>query len=398
MNFAFEYALSNTLPVLWVDTTYSNMVRYIQIYLMPLLKLLPDILWSWDKQLSQVNINKSFIDFKSAERPANIEGFSYGLVILNEAGIILRNKNLWLESIAPMLLDYKESRAFIGGTPKGKRYRNGKHFFYELYTKAVESRTERYSAFNFSTYDNPLIDLEEVRELESDLPKYLRAQEIYGKFVENETGEIIKSSWWRELPQGFNLTKGSNGRRLIYQSWDTAFKKNEENDYSVCTTWAVLPNMYVLIDAFVGRLEFPELKKKFVELADRFKPVNILVEDKASGQSLIQEIQRNTRLPIKPIKPVGDKIARVNSITPLFESGRVGIVPFSDVEIPDNTFCNDADDLSQCVREYIINECADFPNGEHDDAVDSMSQFLIYAKDNVVAASGGMIHVKRKLK
>jgi len=85
----------------------------------------------------------------------------------------------------------------------------------------------------------------------------------------------------------------------------------------------LIGNCYYLIDMWRERVEFPELKKKVIELYERDKPNEILIEDKASGQSLIQKLQRNTRLPIKVIKADTDKISRVHSITPLIEAGKV---------------------------------------------------------------------------
>ncbi|MDZ7763210.1 MAG: hypothetical protein U5K00_02120 [Melioribacteraceae bacterium] len=102
---------------------------------------------------NDLKILNSICDFRSADKPENLEGFGYKLIILNEAGIILRNKNLWLESIYPMTLDYKDSKVFIGGTPKGKYHKNEKHLFYELYHK----NNEAWKSYNFSTYDNPSV-------------------------------------------------------------------------------------------------------------------------------------------------------------------------------------------------------------------------------------------------
>jgi predicted phage terminase large subunit-like protein len=165
------------------------------------------------------------------------------------------------------------------------------------------------------------------------------------------------------------------------QSWDTAFKKNEENDYSVCTTWKVADNGYYLIDLWRGRVEFPELKRKAIELNERFRPNEILIEDKASGQSLIQELLRETRLPIKPIKVSTDKISRVHAITPLIEAGKVFLIQ----------------DARSEMLEAVLSECEDFPNGEFDDVVDSISQFLNNEKEKYEPNLNSIIHLPRKI-
>jgi predicted phage terminase large subunit-like protein len=136
-------------------------------------------------------------------------------------------------------------------------------------------------------------------------------------------------------------------------------------------------NGYYLLDLWKDRVEFPELKRKVVELSERHNANEILIEDKASGQSLIQELQRNTRLPIKAIKVEQDKIARVHAVTPLIEAGRV-FLPEGKV----------------WLKEFI-EECENFPNGEYDDVVDSVSQFLLNVKSRGVADYKGMVHVRR---
>lgn len=346
------------IKVLWVDTIYANIERYIERYFFPVLKNLDRSWWSWRSIKNDLRILNSVCDFRSADRPENMEGFGYHLIIINEAGIILKNRKLWEESIAPMMLDYK-AEVLIGGTPKGKRHKNQNHLFYELFKEASERRKEGWKSFHFTTYDNPLLDKEEIEQLEKDLPYNLRMQEIRAEFIDEATESIIKRNWWRFAEATEMSIKKNFG---IYQSWDTAFKTKEENDYSVCTTWQISEDGYYLLDCWRDRVEFPELKKAVQHFYERYKPREVLIEDKASGQSLIQELQRSTRIPIKPIKVNADKIARVNAVTPLFESGKVKIV------------------LPNSLSEVIINECEEFPSGEFDDIVDSVTQFLNYAK------------------
>lgn len=144
----------------------------------------------------------------------------------------------------------------------------------------------------------------------------------------------------------------------IVQSWDTAVKAKQINDPSVCTTWGITANAYYLIDVYRGRIEYPELKRHFLRLYDAHKPHIVLVEDKSSGQALIQELKSQTRIPIKPIIPKGDKIMRMNKQTGHIEAGKV--------HIPQN---------APWLYDFL-NEVLRFPNSKHDDQVDSMSQFL----------------------
>src|SRR5690349_11212896 len=119
-------------PVLWGDTIGGNIHRYFERYFEPQLKK-NKIEYNWDKMFNQLKIGNGFCDFRSADRPENWEGFGYKYVIINEAGIILKNRRLYAETILPMLLDYPDSKLIAGGVPKGKKTKTGEsHMFYEL--------------------------------------------------------------------------------------------------------------------------------------------------------------------------------------------------------------------------------------------------------------------------
>ena len=299
------YAISKCLSevdysMLWVDTIYGNINRYYERYFLPELKKIKH-LCAYKKQDNILKINESYIDFRSADRPENIEGQSYKTIIMNEAGIILKDRRLWTESILPMVIDHK-ANVLIGGTPKGKwTKKNEKHLFYELYQKGEITKNKnqitreesqksngkgqnsneeenRWKSFNYSTYENPLLDEAEIKEVENEIPYFLRQQEIYGKFIEENEAQIIKHEWWRYYQVGPST---SLGIERVVQSWDTAFKTKEENDFSVCTTWEITKNKFLLLHLFRERMEFPELKRKAAELFLMFKPSVLLIEDKA---------------------------------------------------------------------------------------------------------------------
>ena len=393
-NYVIEQMLNDVSPILWVDTIYGNIERYVERYFVPVLKGLPKNYWKYRGNRNELRIGKTVCDFRSADNPENIEGFGYALIVINEAGIVLKNRGLWNESILPMILDYK-ANVLIGGTPKGKSVKrsNEKHLFYELYQRSlppnplpkeggIDARKSEWASFNYSSYDNPLLDPKDIDELVKQISPALRDQEIYGKFVDKESSGIIKNSWWKYYNSVDEIY-----RQIVYkkvQSWDTAFKKNQENDYSVCTTWVYTNTGFYLIDVWRGRVEFPELKRKVVELAKLHSVNEILIEDKASGQSLIQELQRNTILPIKPIKVENDKIARVHSVTPLIEAGKV--------YLPENSPNGGAG--AGWLKEFL-DEMEEFPNGEFDDVVDSVSQFLNAMKLKGNADYKEMIHLER---
>lgn len=194
-------------------------------------------------------------------------------------------------------------------------------------------------------------DLVDLKRLESANP-----YNFAGQYMQRPAplgGGIFKTEWWRY----YNAVPKI--RRTI-QSWDTAFKAKGTADYSVCTTWADCEDGYYLLDSFKQRMEFPELKRAALNLFEKYKPNGVLVEDKASGQSLVQELRRETNLPIVPIQIDSDKVSRAYAITPLIESGRV-FLP----------------ETAHWLLDYV-HSLATFPNGAHDDDVDSTTQALNY--------------------
>ncbi len=173
-------------------------------------------------------------------------------------------------------------------------------------------------------------------------------------------GGMIKWEWfprYHELPE-------QGPRSQIVQSWDTASKAGELNDYSVCTTWQVDKEDAYLIDVVRARLEYPDLKKRVRHLADKYKADAVLIEDKGSGSSLIQDL-RTEGLHCIAIEPEGDKVTRMSAVSARIEAGHVHL-PERSSWMPD-----------------FETEVLQFPYGRFDDQVDSMSQFLNWHRNKI---------------
>jgi len=158
-------------------------------------------------------------------------------------------------------------------------------------------------------------------------------------------GGLVKAAWFRhyapgELPQSFDR---------IAQSWDTANKATELSDFSVCTSWGIKGKDLYLLDVLHRRMEYPELKRAVREQYERFRPNVVLIEDKASGTQLIQELL----YAVTRYKPQSDKVMRMHAQTAMIENGFV--------RVPES-----APWLAQYLQELTV-----FPNGRHDDQVDS---------------------------
>lgn len=185
-NAIIEYLIDGTAPVLWGDTIHANIDKYVNRYIIPELKN-NNIRFQWEQQKKQLTINGNYCDFRSADNPENWEGFGYKVIILNEAGIILKNPDLYSQTVLPMLLDYPDSKLIAAGVPKGMFLKDGKeHPFYTLAKRAMEGNP-KYEFTHLNSYSNPILSHEDIKELEIEMGALSQTavrQEIYGEFVE----------------------------------------------------------------------------------------------------------------------------------------------------------------------------------------------------------------------
>ena len=208
--------------------------------------------------------------------------------------------------------------------------------------------------------------LEELESIKASVsPSKWAAQ-----YMQRPTGEgisIIPKDWFmvweEEKPPKCDY---------IIQSYDTAFLKSERADFTAITTWGVWypegkigDEMYqgndahlILIDCIKERFDFPELKAEALRLYEFWDPDTVIIEAKASGIPLVQELRR-VGIPVNTFSPGKgqDKIARLNSVSPIFQDGRVWV--------PDNRW-----------GEELMEEVSDFPGGENDDLVDATTLAL----------------------
>ena len=190
------------------------------------------------------------------------------------------------------------------------------------------------------------------------------------QYMQRPTGEgisIIPKDWFMVWDQEKPPTCD-----YLIQSYDTAFLKSERADFTAITTWGVFypegkigDEIYngdeahlILIDCVKERFDFPELKQEAMRLYEYWAPDNVIIEAKGSGLPLIQELRR-IGIPVNTFSPGKgqDKIARLNSVSPIFQDGRVWV--------PDNRF-----------GEELMEEVSDFPGGENDDLVDATTLAL----------------------
>jgi predicted phage terminase large subunit-like protein len=200
----------------------------------------------------------------------------------------------------------------------------------------------------------PVAMLEQIRRT---LGEYNFAGQ-YQQAPAPQGGGMVKAAWFKsyaenERPDPFDR---------VVQSWDTANKASELSDFSVCTSWGIKGKDVYLLHVLRKRMEYPELKRAVREQCEAFEASVVLIEDKASGTQLIQELVEQGLHAVTRYQPQSDKIMRMHAQTAMIENGFV--------HLP-----KEAAWLAEYLHELTV-----FPKGKHDDQVDSTAQMLDWFK------------------
>jgi predicted phage terminase large subunit-like protein len=211
--------------------------------------------------------------------------------------------------------------------------------------------------------------IETIERIRSTLGEYNFA----GQYQQSPAplgGGMVKREWFKTYSQ----SEGRGFNRIV-QSWDTANKANELADYSVCTTWGIKDKHVYLIDVLRKRLEYPDLKRAVREQHRLHNASVVLIEDKASGTQLIQELAFEGLHAAKRYEPEMDKIMRLHAQTGAIENGFV--------HLPESAHW-----LAAYVHELIT-----FPYSNHDDQADSTSQFLDWFKQSGLVRPARSVYI-----
>lgn len=211
------------------------------------------------------------------------------------------------------------------------------------------------------------IDEQEIKA--SNGSRYWNA--LYMQNPQPDEGGIIKKKWFKIWEY-----EDAPPCDLIIQTYDTAFSTKASADNSVIQTWGIFGSVetdketgrervdgnLILLSNVFGKFEYPELRRLAQDMYKEYNPDVCVIEKKASGQSLIQDMRR-TRIPVLEYMPDRDKVSRVYAASPFMEAGKVWI--------PNTEWA-----------EALYNEAIQFPNAAHDDMVDCMTMAIIYMRDS----------------
>lgn len=308
-----------------------------------------------------------FVTVRTADNPDRLRGAGLDLVVLDECAFI--KEQTWKEVLRPTLTERKGGALFIS-TPKGIQ-----NWFKRLWDDAENN--EEWERWQFSSYDNPMIDKKELATAKKEIGSFLFSQEYEAEFVE-QSGGLFKSEWLKyytkETITEFNengnyedyiyiKTAESSVRQKdlkIMTTVDLATSTKESADYTVVTTIGVDKNnnIYVL-DVIRNRIEAPDVVKLLEQVYEKWNPLFIGVERAGFQLALIQIIRRQTGLPIVELKADRDKLSRALPLSAKMEAGMV-------------FFPNDALWYSDLEKELL-----QFPAGDHDDQVDSLAYGIL---------------------
>jgi phage terminase large subunit-like protein len=322
-NAAIEWMVEGQ-KLLWGDTISSNIDRYVDRYFKPELnKSEIKYNWSAQKKLMEFPDFGGYMDFRSADRPENWEGFGYDKIILNEVGIILKNDYLYTNAVLPMLMDNEGSKLFAIGTPKGKMVKNEReHRYYSMYKKA-KANDPSYEMHQYSSYDNPFLRDEDVKALEDEMqtmnPQMVQ-QEIYAQFVDGASGEL-----WDEVIIERQRIRVAPDLQRITINIDPAISKTAESDETGITVTGKDGggNGYVLADES-GKYTPEQWANLANDLANKWK-ADCIVAEKNQGGDMVESVLRSTgcKHRIKLVTATKGKFVRAEPIYSFYEQGKI---------------------------------------------------------------------------
>lgn len=197
-------------------------------------------------------------------------------------------------------------------------------------------------------------NIDDLNKLKLELGEHYFAAQ-YNQSPAPSSGSMFKRKWLRYFSKNEQIKFDQ-----IIQSWDSAIKIKEEHDYSVGITIGINNQGIYLLDIFRDKLEYPQLLIAVKEFALKWQPQFVLIEDRASGQSLIQSLKNELFVKVIGVKDNNDKITRIAPYTVLFERGEIFI------------------DKDAKWKLDFEQELLSFPHGSHDDQIDALANVVKY--------------------
>ena len=262
---------------LWIDTGHKNMLKAIRRIILPMLKDIPERAWRFNQQeMSLALWNGSYLDFGSAENPEGIEGWGYDNIVVNEAGIVLKDEKLYYNTLVPMGIEGTGAQWFFVGTPKGKG------LFHQLYLKGLLGE-DGWVSFKHPSSINKFVNTKLLERLARTMPTAVRQQELFGDFLED--GE----SFFLNL-QGAS-SGAAEGEWIFGEQYSLGVDVAKKEDYTV--VWVVKhSNRKGIWCERWNKTSWPETVARIKTINDRFHAIQLVLDATGIGDVVMDDLNR----------------------------------------------------------------------------------------------------------
>jgi len=277
------------------------------------------------------------IDFWTLDNPDAGRGRKYALAIIDEAAMARNLEEAWTAGIRPTLADLS-GKAWFLSTPKG-----GGNYFKTLFDRAADDPD--WARWQMPTSSNPYIRADEIEAMRLELPSLIYQQEVLAQFVDM-AGATLKREWLKigPAPAGGAVVLGV----------DLAISVKSDADYSAIVALSRDANGTIYVrDAQRLRAPFNQVLQFIQQMAAKWHPASIAIEQVQYQAAVVQELLRTTALPVRGIKPDKDKLTRFLPLAARYEQGLVIHEPG--------------------LPGWFEDELLSFPVGAHDDGCDALA-------------------------
>jgi hypothetical protein len=295
---------------LWIDTVHRNIGRYVRRYLLP--QLQPgEGKWRATGQTLEFS-NGSRCDFGSAQMPENLEGFGYEFLWINEAGIVLKDEDLYHHTVRPMLLDAKTSQSFFVGAPKGRG------LFQRLYLRGQDGAETEWRTFHHPSQRNPRLNAALLEEFRRDMPEQVYRQEILAEFTA-DAGQVFRDP--ERLPEAEWEARPRPGGEYVL-GVDLA----RYADFTVVWVGRADKQAAVYCERF-HRIGWAQQVARIAALSKRFGNAPAFVDSTGVGDPICDELAR-AGVSVHPVNfSAGRKAYMIELLAQAFEQDALRIAP-----------------------------------------------------------------------
>jgi predicted phage terminase large subunit-like protein len=292
--------------------------------------------------------NGGSISCKSADNPQRLRGEGLDFLVMDEAAFI--KPDVWQEVLRPTLTERKGSALFIS-TPMGMN-----NWFFDLWETAGNS--PNWERFQYSTYDNPAIDPEEIDSAKDEVGSIVFAQEYLAEFVDAGQG-MLKPEWMQYFQVQDRMYKGGGSQwqpeeMVHFGAADLAVTTNTQSDYTVVISYAMSPDMKLYVEDMQRiKIEGPDIIPMINNMYKKYRWAYVCMEKQGFTKTFIQEAQRRG-MRVREMDASKDKITQAMPLSARMEAGDV-------------LFRSNASWLEDLERELMT-----FPVGRNDDIVDAL--------------------------